>query len=243
MDPSDKLLLLIRERTPSLSEAAPVRRQDYKTLDLKSEHDLEDLITELETRGLIRKPGHQVTAGNRVLTWGCTLTYDGRKSASKLQADSAESRAEPAPELANKIREPSGKRVFIGHGRSDLWRELKEYLSGLGIDCAEFNAEPTGGVQTTERLETMLSQAGMAFLIMTPEDKHADGTMHARPNVIHEIGLFQGRLGTKRAIIMIEEGCAEFSNVAGVTSIPFRTGSISASFHLVHGVLKREGFC
>jgi hypothetical protein len=220
-----------------------VRRQDYKTLDLKSESDLEDLIAELETRKLIRKPGHQVTAGNRVLIWGCTLTYDGRERASKLRADSAESRAEPASEPANKIRELSGKRVFIGHGRSRLWLALNVFLSGLGIDCVEFNAESTGGVLTTERLETLLSQAGMAFLIMTPEDKHADGTMHARPNVIHEIGLFQGRLGTKRAIVMIEDGCEKFSNIEGVTSIPFPTGYIEASFHLVHGVLRREGFC
>ena len=27
---------------------------------------------------------------------------------------------------------------------------------------------------------------------MTAEDEHADGTKHARENVIHEVGLFQG---------------------------------------------------
>ena len=29
----------------------------------------------------------------------------------------------------------------------------------------------------------------------------------ARMNVIHEVGLFQGRLGFERAIVLLEEGC------------------------------------
>ena len=50
----------------------------------------------------------------------------------------------------------------------------------------------------------------MAFLVMTAEDEQPDGTLRARDNVIHEAGLFQDRLGFKRAIILLEEGCEEF---------------------------------
>jgi predicted nucleotide-binding protein len=54
---------------------------------------------------------------------------------------------------------------------------------------------------------------------MTAEDERADGKLNARLNVVHEIGLFQGRRGFNRAIILLEEGCEEFSNVhASVTS-------------------------
>jgi hypothetical protein len=38
----------------------------------------------------------------------------------------------------------------------------------------------------------MLDQARFAFLVMTAEDEQADGNHHARMNVIHEVGLFQG---------------------------------------------------
>jgi predicted nucleotide-binding protein len=69
----------------------------------------------------------------------------------------------------------------------------------------------------------------------------ADGSLQARMNVIHEAGLFQGRLGFSRAIVMLEEGCEEFSNVAGLGQIRFPRGNIAAAFEDVRRVLEREG--
>jgi len=76
----------------------------------------------------------------------------------------------------------------------------------------------------------MLESAAFAFLIMTREDEHADGSLHARLNVVHEAGLFQGRLGFKRAIILLEDGCEEFSNIYGLGQIRFPIGNISAQY-------------
>jgi predicted nucleotide-binding protein len=86
----------------------------------------------------------------------------------------------------------------------------------------------------------MLDQAAFAFLVMTAEDEHADTSLHARENVIHEVGLFQGRLGKRKAIILLEEGCSEFSNVIGLGQIRFPRGNISACFEEVRRVLERE---
>ena len=80
----------------------------------------------------------------------------------------------------------------------------------------------------------------MAFLIMTGEDEHTDGTLHARRNVIHEIGLFQAQLGYERAIILLEDGCEIFSNIQEITYIPFPKGNIEAAFEKIRDVLKRE---
>jgi predicted nucleotide-binding protein len=87
----------------------------------------------------------------------------------------------------------------------------------------------------------MLDASAIAFLVMTAEDEMADGTLQARMNVIHEAGLFQGRLGFSRAIVMLEEGCTEFSNVAGLGQIRFPRGNIAAAFEDVRRVLEREG--
>ena len=81
----------------------------------------------------------------------------------------------------------------------------------------------------------------MAFLVMTAEDEQTDGTLHARENVIHEAGLFQGKLGFERAIILLEEGCQEFSNIHGLGQIRFPKGNIKAAFEDIREVLKREG--
>jgi predicted nucleotide-binding protein len=62
----------------------------------------------------------------------------------------------------------------------------------LELDWVEFNSESAAGLTTVERLSNMLDQASFAFLVMTAEDERADGTKHARENVIHELGLFQG---------------------------------------------------
>jgi predicted nucleotide-binding protein len=59
--------------------------------------------------------------------------------------------------------------------------------------------------------------------------------------VIHEIGLFQGRYGFERAIVLLEEGCDEFSNIVGIGQIRFPKGSITSVTEEIRRVLEREG--
>lgn len=132
-------------------------------------------------------------------------------------------------------------KIFIGHGRSFLWRELKDFLfERLRLNWEEFNREAVAGFTTFERISEMLAEADFAFLIMTGDDLHADNTVHARENVVHEVGLFQGKLGPKRAIILLEDGCNEFSNIIGLSQIRFPKGNISAKFEDIRKVLERE---
>lgn len=134
------------------------------------------------------------------------------------------------------------KRVFIGHGRSSLWRALKDFLKDrLNLEYEEFNRVSPAGINTQERLSEMLDQCGFAFLVMAAEDLHADGLLHARENVIHESGLFQGRLGWRKAIIVLEEGCEEFSNITGLGQIRFQKGNMETCFEEIRRVLEREG--
>lgn len=146
--------------------------------------------------------------------------------------------------LQNKVLQSEivRNKIFIGHGHSQAWRDLKDFLQDrLNLDWDEFNRESTAGLATKERLEDMLREASFAFLIMTGEDEHADQSLHARENVIHEIGLFQGKLGFRKAIILLEEGCKEFSNIIGLTQIRFPKGNIEAKFEEIRRVLEREG--
>jgi predicted nucleotide-binding protein len=135
-----------------------------------------------------------------------------------------------------------GTNVFIGHGRSPAWRELKDFVHHrLHLPWDEFNRVPVAGVTNQARLSEMLDAAAVALVILTAEDENADGQMHARMNVIHEVGLFQGKLGFTKAIVLFEDGCKEFSNIQGLGQIRFPVGNIAACFEDVRLVLEREG--
>ena len=132
-------------------------------------------------------------------------------------------------------------KIFIGHGRSNVWKDLRDFLRDrLKLTVDEYNIVPTAGIATVERLQQMLEEAIFAFMVMTAEDEQPDGLIRARENVVHEVGLFQGALGFRKAIIMLENGCAEFSNVAGLGQIRFPSGHIQSGFEEVRGVLERE---
>lgn len=135
-----------------------------------------------------------------------------------------------------------GTNVFIGHGRSRMWKDLKDFIQDrMRLPWDEFNRVPVAGTTNVARLAQMLDEAAIAFLVMTAEDEQADGKQHARQNVIHEAGLFQGRLGFERAILLVEDGCEEFTNVQGLGQIRFPKDEISAVFEDIRRVLEREG--
>jgi len=96
--------------------------------------------------------------------------------------------------------------IFIGHGHNPQWRDLKDHLhEKQGLNVNHYEIGPRVGKSIKEVLEEMLNESSFAILVLTGEDMHTNGELHARENVIHELGLFQGRLGFTRAIILLEE--------------------------------------
>ena len=142
----------------------------------------------------------------------------------------------------NRRAETMGTNIFIGHGRSQDWRELKDFIEDrLRLPVDEFNRVSVAGVTNVARLSEMIDAAVFAFLVMTGEDEQPDGKLRARMNVVHEAGLFQGRLGFARAIVLLEEGCEEFSNMSGLGQIRFPRGKIKSTFEEIREVLEHEG--
>ena len=131
--------------------------------------------------------------------------------------------------------------VFIGHGRDEQWRDLKDHLRekhDYRIEAYEIGART--GHPIKDILEDILSKTSFAVLVLTGEDETSEGGLRARQNVIHEAGLFQGRLGFNRAIILLEEGAEEFSNIQGIEQIRFRKTNIKETFGEVLATLRRE---
>lgn len=135
-----------------------------------------------------------------------------------------------------------GDRILIGHGGSTLWESLRDYLvRDLSLEYEEFNRMTPAGLPHSVRLKQMLDNSRFAFLVFTAEDQHADGSLHARENVIHELGLAQGRFGFTKAIVLLEHSCTEISNIQGVSQIRFPAGDVLAKRVEIKQVLVREG--
>jgi predicted nucleotide-binding protein len=131
--------------------------------------------------------------------------------------------------------------VFIGHGRNRLWRDLKDHLQDKHeIKVIAYETGARAGHSIRDILEEMVSKSSFAVLVLTGEDEQPDGLFRARQNVIHEIGLFQGRLGFSRAIMLVEEETEDFSNIHGIQYIRFSKGNIRETFGEILATLKRE---
>jgi hypothetical protein len=131
--------------------------------------------------------------------------------------------------------------VFIGHGGDPQWRDLRDHLQDQHeIRVIAYEIGPKAGLSVKEVLENMLDESSIAFLVLTGEDVDQEGEAHARENVVHELGLFQGRLGFTRAITLLEAEVKEFSNILGVNQIRFDKGRIRETFGDVLATIGRE---
>jgi predicted nucleotide-binding protein len=132
-------------------------------------------------------------------------------------------------------------KIFIGHGRNTLWKELKDHLHDKhNFNIIAYEIGFRAGYTVKEVLEQMLNESSFALLVLTGEDIQADGSIHARENVIHEVGLFQGKLGFRKAIILLEDEVNEFSNIIGIDQIRFKKGNIKEVFGEIIGTINRE---
>jgi predicted nucleotide-binding protein len=131
--------------------------------------------------------------------------------------------------------------IFLGHGRDPQWRDLKDHLQdkhGYRIEAYEVGAR--AGHTIRDILDDMLTKSSFALLVMTGEDIDSNGNLHARENVIHELGLFQGKLGFSKAIILLEDETNEFSNIHGIQQIRFSKINIKETFGEILATLRRE---
>lgn len=217
-----------------LLAAGVVQRWLDETYGVLSDLGLADEIERLSSLTWGEPPGQRAILAHQFLQ---TLSDQINKDPQiAVRGAAKRARSAPPPPVAKR-----GDRVFIGHGRSLVWHQLRDLLRDrLHLQWEEYNRTPTAGYARTERLTEMLDSAAFAFVVLTAEDEHADSTIHARENVIHEAGLFQGSLGFRRAIVLLEEDCAEFSNIAGLEQIRFPKGNIDAKSEEIRRVLERE---
>ena len=136
---------------------------------------------------------------------------------------------------------PAPPTVFVGHGRSPDWKDFVDHLRDQhGYSMRAYELGARAGHTIRDILDELMRESAFALLVMTGEDETVDGQFHPRLNVVHELGLFQGRLGFPKAIVLLEEGTEEFSNIHGIQQIRYAKGRIRETFGDVLATLRRE---
>jgi sugar/nucleoside kinase (ribokinase family) len=140
---------------------------------------------------------------------------------------------------------PSGetvpKAVFISHGRSPQWLAVKEFVSTeLNFSSIAFDGGAWSGKSVTEALSRYLDQCSFAVCVLTAEDITDDVPEWARQNVVHEVGLFQGRYGASRVVLLVEDGCGFVPAAASDHIIKFPNQSIESTFWRLRALIRAE---
>lgn len=127
---------------------------------------------------------------------------------------------------------PRPRRVFVSHGRCNLWLEVQRFIekdAHLNLEVIELSDEPSKGQTVSAKLDETSGECSYAVVIMTGEDLTVDDEVRVRENVMHEIGFFQGRYGSERVCLMREEGVNIASNLKGIVYCGFPKDNIRAS--------------
>lgn len=131
--------------------------------------------------------------------------------------------------------------VFIGHGRDPQWQVLAGHLrEAHNFHVITYETLATYGQPASQVLDLAARTASVALLVHTAELETADGLRYPVPNVIHETGFFRAHLGSQRALVLREDSCASFTNIAGLTEIRFSDHNIREAFGDVVAELRRQ---
>lgn len=132
-----------------------------------------------------------------------------------------------------------GGEVFIAHGSSALWSVLSTHLEKkYHIKCIAYETESRANQNISTVLTSFLDRAAFAIIIITPDDEALSGARRARQNVVHEMGLFHGKLGFNKVAILLEESVEKPSNIDGLQYIGFCGNQIQKTFHEIEQSLR-----
>ncbi|HEY8473616.1 MAG TPA: PfkB family carbohydrate kinase [Natronosporangium sp.] len=131
--------------------------------------------------------------------------------------------------------------VFVAHGGNPQWRAVKAFIEDdLRLPVYSFESGVWGGTQVTDALDDLLERCGFAVCVLTAEDLAPDGEWRARQNVIHEVGLFQGRYGFDRVILLVEEGIRTVPRTADPFTVAFPRNRIDTAFWRLRRMVREQ---
>jgi sugar/nucleoside kinase (ribokinase family) len=189
-------------------------------------------------------------AGQRMqVELGCLLGM--RLARHKLKYVGVQGHPQLAEITKNLLREGETERrraslargVFVAHGRDPAWYQIKEFIEQeCELRVYAFETESWESRNITEALSGYLDRCSFAVCVLTGEDMTEDGRRRARQNVIHEAGLFQGRYGFDRVLLLVDEECDFHLDPIGLNVVTFPRRDLASAFWQISRMIRQQGF-
>jgi sugar/nucleoside kinase (ribokinase family) len=141
-------------------------------------------------------------------------------------------------------REPSPppRDVFIVHDGNPQWQAVQRFVDvECGLRTFELSMLATSGAGTAMVMGDLLRRCGFAVCVLSVGDAPPGGRYRLDQDLVHQVGLFQGRYGFGRVALLAEEGCETFSNIAGLIRLDFPVGRVDAVLLELERMFVREG--
>ncbi|MEU1075972.1 MULTISPECIES: PfkB family carbohydrate kinase [unclassified Streptomyces] len=146
---------------------------------------------------------------------------------------------------AEKLSGPGSRppAVLLAHDSGAQWEMLRRFLRD---DCSlvvhTLGQDELHGGEVSRLFADRLARCGFAVCVLSATRVMSDGERRAGEDVVHQVGILQGHYGFGRVALLTEEGCAAFSNIAGLIRLDFSPGRIHSTFWELERMLVREGF-
>lgn len=140
--------------------------------------------------------------------------------------------------LKEKLKKKNVK-VFISYGHKRLVNaEVENFVLRNGYEPIILEKLPNDGRTVIEKLEDLVKTCVCAIAIHTKDDELIKKRKRpltfyrqGRPNVYHEIGYCQGRLGREKIILLHEKGAIIPSNLSGIVRFDFNDSHVKNIFY------------
>lgn len=147
----------------------------------------------------------------------------------------------PAAVVPPVVAKSDARGIGVGHGKSTLGLRLRDRIAEkFSIPCHGFPQVPLPGLGTMATMLEVLPKTRFAILVLTREDVGNEGELTAQLNVVRLAGLFQGRLGFTRVLLLLEECATLLPGVKDLPLLIFPEGNPLAIWPEVSAILESE---
>lgn len=136
--------------------------------------------------------------------------------------------------------------IVIMHGKSNVWKDVKNLVNRLGYTSRVLKEEYTGEIIFEKMRRIIWKDIHCCLIILSADDVTRQNRYRARQNVVFELGYCFGafdsipsRYSYNSVIVLMENKVESFTDINGLEFIEFKKDKISDKFTEIEKILQK----